>query len=323
MSSGKWGSSVPGEQLPNLLIVGVTKSGTTSLYWYLSQHPDVCASTHKETNFFSPLCYGRPPSGERADYAQFFAHCASQPYRMEASPEYFYGGPGLVDAVQRALPDARVVVAVRDPVDRLWSAYRYKRLQGGIDDDMSFEAFLDHSLELWDAGVDTREEFAMYRALSIGRYIESLRDWFDAFGDSVYVLFFEHLAATPAATTAGLLRWLELDDEPASAFDYGVSQKTIEPRSRLLHHRARRLADLIDAKTGLNQNRALKGFLREMYFKLNARSPERSMAPEIRRRVEDFYAESNAALARELARRGYRELPPWLDRATHDQHRGR
>lgn len=306
-------------RLPNLLIVGVTKSGTTSLYWYLAQHPEVCASTHKETNFFSPLRYGRPPIGELRDYERYFDHCSGQRYLMEASPMYFYGGSALVNAVHEALPAVRIVVTLRDPVERLWSAYRYKRLQGGIDETMEFEAFVERSIELREAGADSLEENDIYRALSIGRYIDSLEHWFNAFGDALYVMFFEHLASSPQKTVAALLDWLGVDSELASDFDYGVSQKTIEPRSKTLHHGARKFAEFVDARTGLNRNRALKGILREAYFKLNARAPSESMPADVRRWVECFYADSNKLLAEELSTRGYHDMPAWLNRALTDQ----
>jgi len=298
--------------LPNLLIVGVTKAGTTSLYWYLAQHPEICASTHKETNYFSPLRYRRQPTGTLDDYASYFAHCTGEPYRLEASPEYFYGGPELVRAVRTALPESRIIVSLRDPVDRLWSGYRYKRLQGGLADDVTFAQFFERCLELRRAGADVREEHALFRALSIGRYVDNLGYWFDAFGDDVYVMFFEHLATAPLVTMTELLTWLELDAEPARTFDYGVSQKTIEPRSKALHHRAKSLAARADRLFGLDRNRALKGRLRDIYMRLNTRAPVDEFVAADHTRVEEFYAEANAALARDLMARGYRDLPAWL-----------
>lgn len=303
-------------RLPNLLVPGVTKAGTTSLFWYLAQHPDVCPASVKEVNYFAPLRYGRPPEANLHDYARHFAHSQGESYRLEASPMYFYGGPSLVEAVRRTLPEPRILIALRDPTDRLWSAYRYKQVKGGLDESVGFATFLERCLRLRETGEDVLEENALYRALSIGRYIDGLRDWFDAFGDNVRVVFFEDLAATPRVTVEDLCHWLGLDSGPARTFDYGVSQKTVMPRSRVMDRAARALNRSADRLWHLNRRRRLKGALRNAYHRVNASRRNQRFAPEDRRRVEAFYAHPNELLAQDLARRGYRALPEWLSGAT-------
>ena len=83
-------------RLPNLIIVGLGKAGTTSLFWYLSQHSDVCASTVKEPGYFLPAAEGLelPPIGQ---YASYFKECGRERYRMEASPQYFHGARPVME----------------------------------------------------------------------------------------------------------------------------------------------------------------------------------------------------------------------------------
>jgi hypothetical protein len=99
--------------LPNLLIAGVAKAGTTSLFRYLAQHPDVCPSDVKELRYFSALRYGEDMAPLES-YSAHFAHCEGQRYRMEATPGYYAGGRLVADAVDDLLPGARVLVSFRD-----------------------------------------------------------------------------------------------------------------------------------------------------------------------------------------------------------------
>ena len=87
-------------RLPNLVIAGVGKAGTTSLFWYLSQHPDICASHEKEIRYFAALTEGGSELPPLESYAAHFRHCRGERYALEASPQYFHGGARVVAAVR-------------------------------------------------------------------------------------------------------------------------------------------------------------------------------------------------------------------------------
>jgi len=141
------------EPLPNLVIAGVAKAGTTSLFRYLAQHPEVCPSSVKEARYFTALRYGEPLAPV-ADYARLFASCRGETYRMEATPGYFPGGRVVAQAIDELLPGSRVVVSLRDPVQRCWSWYRFVKSTARIPEQMGFPAYLDRCAELHRAGVD-------------------------------------------------------------------------------------------------------------------------------------------------------------------------
>ena len=146
------------ERLPNLIIAGVGKAGTTSLFWYLSQHPGICASDVKEIQFFTPLSEGDGVLPPLSDYARHFAAWIDQPYRLEASPQYFHGGKPIVDAMRETLDRPRVIVMFRDPVERLWSQYRFMRSRmADLPDDMTFEAYVARCREVRER----REPFSL------------------------------------------------------------------------------------------------------------------------------------------------------------------
>ena len=112
--------------LPDLVIAGVNKAGTTSLYSYLTGHPAVCGSSIKETCYFLPIRYGREPE-PLGTYREYFAACRAGQIAIEATPGYFYGGGALARALDAAVPGVRVVIVLREPVSRLVSFFRFQQ----------------------------------------------------------------------------------------------------------------------------------------------------------------------------------------------------
>lgn len=106
-------------RLPNVVVVGATKAGTTSMHNYLAAHPQINASAEKEMRFFQdPRC--REWIGEYQD--QF---ATGTRYRLESTPFYSKSPcyPGVVERMADLVPDARIIYLVRDPVDRIIAEY--------------------------------------------------------------------------------------------------------------------------------------------------------------------------------------------------------
>jgi hypothetical protein len=100
--------------LPNLIVIGAAKCGTTSLHAYLDDHPEIAMSRTKELNFFMGEDLGR-------DLAWYASHFLDAPVRGETSPGYALWPvvPGVPERMSAAVPDARLVYVVRDPIARL------------------------------------------------------------------------------------------------------------------------------------------------------------------------------------------------------------
>jgi hypothetical protein len=103
--------------LPNTLLIGAQKSGTTSLFHYLEQHPQICASRSKEPQYFDSQ-YHR---GEKW-YRAHFRPRRGETVRIEASPHSLFH-PLSPRRVQAAIPGARLIVLLRNPIDRAYSHY--------------------------------------------------------------------------------------------------------------------------------------------------------------------------------------------------------
>lgn len=296
--------------LPNLVIAGVGKAGTTSLYWYLSQHPEVCVGQEKELRYFVAAGKGGPlPPIE--GYARHFAHCGAARFRLEASPQYFHGGRAVAHAIRDTLPDPRVIVMLRDPVERLWSTYRFMRSRlADLPEELTFEDYVDRCLEVRERAEPLTDANVRTWAIQGSFYVEHLDPWVETFGRDLRIVFSERLAAAPASVVGDLFGWLGIDRTVAERLSYTVENRTIAYRSAWLQKAALVLND----ERLLGSRRRLKEPLRRLYHRINRR-PGEAMRPDTRRRLEELFAPANAALASRLGELGYDDLPGWLGAA--------
>jgi hypothetical protein len=207
------------DRVPDVFIVGAAKSGTTSLYHWLGGHPDVYMSPIKEPNFFAPDL--TPPGGTHTlrypddldQYLQLFAGAGDAARAGEASPRYLYSqlAPSLIAELQ---PAARIVVALRNPIEMAFSLYLHQRAKGAEDLPtfaQAVEAEPDrHAGRRIPRGANPRLATYLDRA----RYAEQLPRWLDAFGRAhVHVIVFEEMVADPAQAFRRLLEFLEVDPD--------------------------------------------------------------------------------------------------------------
>lgn len=299
------------DRLPNLLVIGVPKSGTGSLWGYLSQHPDICPADEKEIgyfNYYNPRRHtGSVPPLE--DYLRHFAGWGAQRYAFEATPTYSYGGRPVIDAVQNVLGSPRIILSLRNPVDRLWSAYTFQRELGNLPQFRTFEEYLAACEQRKRDGSDLVPRDHLH-GLYIGRYANYVPLWLDAFGDDIRVIFQDDLKRDAHAVLRQLCRWLGIDEQVVASMD-------LAPRNRTQHPRSIRAAKLAyDLKRAAERHRVLPGAVKtaakRLYQRANAGHPPEGMNPEVRRHVEDLYRESNELTAKSLLAHGYAALPSWL-----------
>lgn len=304
--------------LPNLLIVGVKKAGTSSLFDYLSQHPDICPASVKETGFFTPLMRDDGRLRPLQHYAQYFGAWRGERYRMEATPEYFYGGARVIDAIARTLPRPRILVTLRNPATRLWSHYLMKkRIGSSAVAGASFEEYISRC-EALGGQTDHLQENRGYAALAQGRYSDYIGGWFDEFGENLRVLFLEYWSEQPYGETRETSRWLGIDEEVVASFDYSVMNKAVDYRRQKVAKAARKVykpaAKLLRQRPRLSGLFHTLAYLPTIHDALNSEAAhQETMKPDTRRHLDDFYRSSNRQLAVDLARRGYRSLPSWLN----------
>jgi hypothetical protein len=240
-------------------------------------------------------------------HKQHFSHWAGQRYAMEATPNYCYGGDRLRAGIKETLGRPRIVISLRDPVDRLWSAYTMQRTKGNLPGIRTFEDYVSACEAVRRRG----ERVRPLAGLSVGMYGEYVPAWFDAFGEDVKVVFSDDLKADPGAVVSELYRWLSIDDRPAESLDYTVRNRTAHARTPAVGRAVFVAKERSEAI--LSRVPRLRAGLRGAYVRIGTGQLSESVQPRTRLRLEALYRESNATVASALRARGYRRLPSWLE----------
>jgi hypothetical protein len=298
------------ENLPNLIIAGVNKCGTTSLYSYLSAHNDVCPSSIKETCYFLPLRYGQPLSPIE-DYTKLFKHWTGQKYLMEATPAYFCGGRDVAKAIHECLDNPRIVLLFRDPTERAFSFFRSLKGKTLLPPEITFHRYIETCQQpLSNSDQIDRRSNHLFWGIQDGFYINYLYDWYDYFGDSVRVLFFEHLKSHPLLFMQDLCNWLGIDHEAYTPDGFAIENRTAYYKHRSLHQAAISVNKFFEKQ--LRRHPEIKQTLRKAYFRINETSDRETMTEIERDYLNSLYLDHNRTLRASLMEKGYRQFPDWL-----------
>ena len=217
---------------PNFFIVGAAKAGTTSLYRYLEQHPQVYMPALKEPNYFSRLGEINGPQrfvevvSDEASYLSLFAGAAGYPAVGEASTSYL-GLEETADAIHAQVPEARIMMVLRDPIERAHSHY-LMAFRNGLQR-RSFHEVVRRELE--DPNVGWGANWHRYTML----YYPGVKRYLDAFGrERVLVLLTEDLKRDPRAVVREAASFLGIDAGPVERIDYAEEYNPHRaPRHRL------------------------------------------------------------------------------------------
>jgi hypothetical protein len=249
--------------LPDTLIIGTMRGGTTSLFRWLAAHPRVEASLRKEVGYFTTE-YGRGPGWYRAHFPLSLRGEQAGTRRLEASPDYMLD-PRAAARAAALVPAARIVALLRDPVDRAWSHHRVLNRVGietlGFDEALDAEA--GRSAAGWrelEADPEAPLPVSLIHGTYVarGRYAEQLARWLACYPrERVLVLRSEDLYERTEGTFAEVLRFLELEPwRPREFTAYSWDRSTSEGAARAPADVRRRLAPIFT-----EANRALADLL--------------------------------------------------------------
>ncbi len=290
-------------RLANFIIGGTDKAGTTSVFTYLSQHPQVCAASAKETNFFRHHFQGDLPR-DQTNYGAYFRRCAyAVPIVMEASPAYLAEAPVVAPRMAQLLPDVKLLFILRNPIDRLYSSYKFHLGKLNIPATISIEDYVNKCLA-YDRDPASASELGInewcLKALSVGRYVDSLGPFFEAFPrQNIHVMFFDELERDARQFMRDLSAFLQIDVEFWDRYQFTKENVTFSVRNKSLH----RFAMFLN-RTGeqfLRRRPTLKRTVTSMYYRLTgAQRGYAPMPPDVRDLLYDYYLPGNRALNRLL-----------------------
>lgn len=259
-------------RLPDLVVIGAPRSGTTTLSAWLAAHPEVAFSAEKELEFFD--------RHHERGVGWYLEQLPAEPgdrVVAEATPTYL-SEPGVADRVVATLPDARFVALLREPVARAWSNYWFFR-QLGLE------------RRQWEDVVADERDDDPVGYLWRGRYADQLARWDALAGpDRLHVALFDDLVQDPASTYAGVCRFAGVEEREPPA--RGPVNPARQPRSVRLQRRLRSTS---------------AGPLRRRLYAWNAQGrPVPSLPPAQHAALKQRFAASNAELEKRLGR----PLPP-------------
>ncbi|MBW2269953.1 MAG: sulfotransferase [Deltaproteobacteria bacterium] len=259
--------------LPNLIVIGAMKCGTTSLHRNLGLHPEIGMTERKEQNFFLRKHWERHLDAYRAVIPTGF------PVRGESSPDYSKVGPnpGVPARIAASLPDVKLVYMMRDPVERTVSHW------------VHFFASGVEMRPLEEALADLSDDNPLIDASLYHKQLQAYLEHFPL--ERIHVATMEGLSADPTRTMQELFGFLGVDDR----FDSPTFHDVRHPSSKKRRATAiGRLARRLVGRYQLNQLRRRAPFLDSWLRRDRVEKPE--FPDALRSRLEDRFRDDVAHL---------------------------
>ena len=289
--------------LPNFIGIGPTKTATTWLFQCLREHPQVFLPAAKETQFF----VRRNFADDLAEYKRFFDASGDADAVGEISPRYF-AAPEAPERLKRHLPGAKLIITLRDPVDRLESEYWHLRRMNIGEATRNVPERLEDALRTHEAAL-----------VEPSLYARHLKSWLAHFDRTqIHIIFSEDVKSQPESVVRGVFEFLGVDASfvPGTLKAKGADvRQGVSPRSPMLgrtytiiysmlvrgvYRPVRRLIGLKRAsaiKDALRARQVMSAvFHREGYPKMEA-----STRAMLRQRFADDVRELEALTGRDLS----------------------
>jgi hypothetical protein len=280
--------------LPNLVIAGAPKCGTTSLFNWLADHPDVGSPEKKELFYlldkdfwiidkkFNYHTHGLE------GYKTYFDHCYNKKIVMEASTPYIYQNTSR-EVLKTFHSKPKIVFVLREPSQRLFSNYKYfYNNKATQKTELTFTQYVHRVMNKEVSGGNQQ----VTDAFNHGCYITYIRQWLNDLGaENIRIVFFENLISDPLAEIKNLSSWLGIDQGFYSNYVFKADNASFELKSFQFHKWSRYLAETIPKS-------AFRQTLKTMYRTLNTKKPTKKTDHDLKtlNMLKDAYRSFNQDL---------------------------
>jgi len=217
---------------PDFFIVGAAKAGTTSLFHYLSQHPQIFIPQNKEPNYFAhsnPRKEWEHLYKEKKDtktYLSLFSKATEKQMKGEGSTAYLWDKTAPV-LIKKKIPHSKIIILLREPIERAYSNYLMD-VRDGIQSLPFYEALIK------DAASSEKEVYGRSRLyIEMGCYAAQVKRYLDIFGcENVLILFFDNLKSHPEQVVKDSLIFLGISSLGVN-LDFKVHNSFAVPRNKI------------------------------------------------------------------------------------------
>lgn len=300
--------------LPNFFIVGAQKAGTTSLYHYLNQHPEIYMSPIKEPGFFAlnDVKYNGPGDDQQlrfrtmTEYLTLFGSVTDEKAIGEASTIYLYDQNAPV-RIKENVPDAKIIIMLRNPVDRAYSAF-YQIFKNGRETTGSFIEALQREDERL---ADNWGPFYHYKHR--GLYYRQIKRYYELFDpENIRIYLFEDFIVDPVSICGDIFKFLNV----GASFIPDISLKYNEsgyPKSKIIRYlrtfifKRSRIKSILKRIFPVYSRDKIAKFLIERVLNIGIISPEK-IPEEIKNELTGFFEEDILRLQNLIKK----DLTEWL-----------
>jgi hypothetical protein len=203
---------------PDFLIVGAARSGTTSLYHYLRQHPDIFMPKEKEPRFFMfadspPDAFFtrdfRKPVWQLEEYSRLFEPAKEGQLLGEASVDYLAFPDEVIRNIKKYIPDwqkLKIIIILRNPIERAYSAYLHNQILPNVDSSLSLETTLDQTRDLLIS-----KGLSMSNSIGAGFYFDNVKAYHDNF-PHIKIFLYDELKKDAGNLVKDVYRFFGIDD---------------------------------------------------------------------------------------------------------------
>jgi len=284
---------------PDFFIVGAPKCGTTAMYYYLKQHPEIFMPERKELHFFGTDFYSPHFVRDLQEYLKIFEGADNKKRIGEASVWYLYSKKAALE-IKEFNPDADIIIMLRNPVDMMYSLHSHQVFNGS-EKITNFEEALSYEEDLKKktSGSGFIERF-FYR--EVAKYYNQVKRYLDVFGkEKVHIIIYDDFKAHIDVVYKETLKFLKVDETFRPDFRVINPNKVV--RSRLLRDFLNEPPLIIGKLTRLIFPKSIRTAIRENLKRLNIKYvPREPMRPELRKALLKEFKEEIDRLS-ELIRR--------------------
>jgi len=239
--------------------VGAPKAGTTALYSYLAQHPQIFMCGLKEPQFFaSDICGNQRNVTTLSEYLKLFE--AARALAIGEASTCYLASPGAAAQIRSFCQEARIIVLLRNPVDVMYAEHS-ERLFDGTEHILSFAIALESEEDRrWRCGRFKGQRVIRLPYREVVRFSEQVARFIDAFGrKNIYVILFEDFVSSPQDVYSGVLAFLGVCEHYRCTFDVVHSNRRIRNTMMhdQLHHPPKLIRRLVHTFLPLSMRRKL------------------------------------------------------------------